>query len=433
MIALALLLVSSASAQEYRLPLGGVEGFDCAGGECVVTAYVDHGAGAAETDWDCGANTYDGHGGTDIAPIWAYGCPTDFPVVAAADGEVVEVVDGEADHCECGGVCGAGGGNHVILEHEDGKHTVYMHMREGSTAVSLGDLVTCGQILGRVGNTGRSSGAHLHFQVNLGGPWGASSDPFDGPCSGPPTYWVDQGAWGGLPGDGCDLPPCVPAAEVCDGVDNDCNGLADEGLLNACGACGPTPPETCNCVDDDCDGAIDEDEGRCGDVARAMDLSYPARLEAGDSARSWATFANQGEDPWPAADLHLVVEGDPGDLEIGLPEGLPHDVAPTESVRVDFAIWAPEGAALGPRSFLLRLARGEAPLADACTGPAAAAVALEVVAAGAPGAEEEPEPEPASARASAGCGCRAAEGPRASIGLPLLCAALLVFRRFAPG
>ena len=46
--------------------------------------------------------------------------------------------------------------------------------------------------------------------------------------------------------------------EECDSVDNDCDGFTDEGLLNACGLCGPTPREVCNDRDDDCDGQIDE-------------------------------------------------------------------------------------------------------------------------------------------------------------------------------
>lgn len=47
-------------------------------------------------------------------------------------------------------------------------------------------------------------------------------------------------------------------AEVCDGRDNDCDGQTDEGLLNACGTCGEGPEEVCNARDDDCDNLIDE-------------------------------------------------------------------------------------------------------------------------------------------------------------------------------
>ncbi len=49
-----------------------------------------------------------------------------------------------------------------------------------------------------------------------------------------------------------------PGETVCDGLDDNCNGLVDEGLTNACGTCGPVPTEACNGIDDDCDGVIDE-------------------------------------------------------------------------------------------------------------------------------------------------------------------------------
>ena len=68
----------------------------------------------------------------------------------------------------------------------------------------------------------------------------------------------------------CDVTPGTPRAEVCDGIDNDCNGAIDDGLLNACGSCGPTPAELCNGEDDDCDGSVDEGVrnacGGCGAV-----------------------------------------------------------------------------------------------------------------------------------------------------------------------
>ncbi|MCA9528274.1 MAG: hypothetical protein KC549_18445, partial [Myxococcales bacterium] len=54
-----------------------------------------------------------------------------------------------------------------------------------------------------------------------------------------------------------------PIEEVCDLVDNDCDGSIDEGTRNDCGTCGATPRERCDGIDNDCDGALDEGD-LCG-------------------------------------------------------------------------------------------------------------------------------------------------------------------------
>ena len=54
-------------------------------------------------------------------------------------------------------------GNHVAIKHEDGMTTMSSHM--SSIAVRAGQAVQAGQIIGRVGQTGRAFGAHLHFEL----------------------------------------------------------------------------------------------------------------------------------------------------------------------------------------------------------------------------------------------------------------------------
>jgi murein DD-endopeptidase MepM/ murein hydrolase activator NlpD len=65
-------------------------------------------------------------------------------------------------------------GNAVLIDHGWGVYTGYGHMSR--IDVSEGDVVTAGQVLGKVGSTGRVNGPHLHFEVLVGG---IQTDPLD--------------------------------------------------------------------------------------------------------------------------------------------------------------------------------------------------------------------------------------------------------------
>ena len=105
------------------------------------------------------------HSGLDIAPLSGdYGTVN---VIAAKSGTVIRVNNDPT--CESNSLnesCnGSGYGNYVEIEHQDGNTTLYGHMHKNTITVSVGDIVDQGQVIGKVGSSGRSTGMHLHFEV----------------------------------------------------------------------------------------------------------------------------------------------------------------------------------------------------------------------------------------------------------------------------
>lgn len=95
-----------------------------------------------------GGSTF--HEGMDFAP------GEGTPIPAAASGTV-----------ELAGTNG-GYGNCVIIDHGNGLKTLYGHM-QSTPVVSVGQTISAGTVIGAVGNTGVSFGAHLHFEVHVNG------------------------------------------------------------------------------------------------------------------------------------------------------------------------------------------------------------------------------------------------------------------------
>jgi len=105
------------------------------------------------------------HKGVDIS-----GSDNLTNIIAAKSGTVVSVTDDSGGNCDVGdSSCGGGYGNFVIIQHTDGNYTLYAHMAKGTLTVKNGDTVSQGQVIGKLGSTGKSTGAHLHFEVRVGG------------------------------------------------------------------------------------------------------------------------------------------------------------------------------------------------------------------------------------------------------------------------
>ena len=180
--------VSLVVASTLALPLR-----DCDTAPCYPTAYMDQGG----RDWACRGLTFSNHSGSDFGIGGFDEMDRGRPVYAAAEGHVIQIEDGHFDRCSSGNCEGGDGyGNHIVIDHGEGQHSLYAHLRNGSIMVEVGDPIACGEAIGLVGSSGFSTGAHLHFEWRVDG---ESIDPYAGPCSEDESAWVVQGLHGKLP------------------------------------------------------------------------------------------------------------------------------------------------------------------------------------------------------------------------------------------
>ncbi|HZT35936.1 MAG TPA: LysM peptidoglycan-binding domain-containing M23 family metallopeptidase, partial [Nitrososphaera sp.] len=93
-----------------------------------------------------------GHNGVDI------GAPTGTSILAAAAGKVIFARDDDGWN--------GGYGNYVVISHPNGTQTLYAHMSK--VLVSTGDTVSKKETIVLVGETGKATGPHLHFEVRGG-------------------------------------------------------------------------------------------------------------------------------------------------------------------------------------------------------------------------------------------------------------------------
>ena len=141
------------------------------GKDCFIQQYMDHDPGKPYAfDYTCGHSVYDGHDGTDIRLPDKVAQARGVAVLAAADGVVMGMRDGEPDF-DVGAFSAAkvdmdkACGNGVVIANGDGWETQYCHMRRGSVTVKKGQVVKAGVPLGLVGQSGDAAFVHLHFTV----------------------------------------------------------------------------------------------------------------------------------------------------------------------------------------------------------------------------------------------------------------------------
>lgn len=140
--------------------------------DCWVANYVDvNPAEDKADDFTCGPRSYDGHKGTDFALKNRQVMRDGVAVLAAREGVVERLRDGEddtpksetqianikANRKECG--------NGVLIDHGAALKTIYCHMKKDSITVKAGDKVSAGDKIGEIGQSGMAEFPHLHFGI----------------------------------------------------------------------------------------------------------------------------------------------------------------------------------------------------------------------------------------------------------------------------
>ncbi len=153
------------------------------------TNLVDLDTGSGVLDYHSTVNTYDGHLGIDTAIETFSHMAIGVPIFSALDGVVVAAHDGEFDMNTDNPDKLA---NFVRLAHGGGHETLYLHMKKGSVAVTVGQSVKAGQQIGLTGSSGNSSAPHLHFESSCSG---EIFEPFAGSARPGLSMWQTQPAF----------------------------------------------------------------------------------------------------------------------------------------------------------------------------------------------------------------------------------------------
>lgn len=166
-------MLAPSAAQTPARPLLGFPMACELGRTCEIQHYVDRDPGPGVKDYRCGTMTYEKHNGVDLRIPDMAAQRRGVAVLAAAAGRVSRLRDGVADiSVKAPGappVTNAECGNGVVIDHGDGWETQYCHLAKGSIGVKVGDTVTAGAPIAKVGLSGNTEYPHLHFIVRKGG------------------------------------------------------------------------------------------------------------------------------------------------------------------------------------------------------------------------------------------------------------------------
>ncbi|MDJ0595964.1 MAG: peptidoglycan DD-metalloendopeptidase family protein [Pleurocapsa sp. MO_226.B13] len=147
----------------FQTPIGGTPYQDW-----TIVNYVDLDPSSGIQDFREGNYTYNGHNAIDFTLPHFEAMDNGVPVYASLPGTVTNVHDSEFDRCSTENPCSTPA-NFIEIDHGDGLSTRYLHLRQDSASVSVGQSVTAGQQIAEVGSSGNSSDAHLHFEVYKNG------------------------------------------------------------------------------------------------------------------------------------------------------------------------------------------------------------------------------------------------------------------------
>ena len=155
------------------------------------TNFVDLASGSDVLDWNCTAQTYNGHQGNDTGIRTFEEQAIGVPAFAAMDGVVVWTADGNPDmNTDCDG---NPPGNAIIIDHGDELFGYYWHFKNGSVLVSAGDTVVAGQQIAQIGSSGCSTSPHLHLEFRDHDWFGGSAiEPYVGQCNAGESMWDEQ-------------------------------------------------------------------------------------------------------------------------------------------------------------------------------------------------------------------------------------------------